>query len=77
LSYTDQSGKPTPGTSVALPWKKELKIPADRPKILTAIRTGGGSGDITCTVTVGGQQVVTKTGSGDFATVTCSRFTTG
>ncbi|MBF9128020.1 hypothetical protein I0C86_03275, partial [Plantactinospora sp. S1510] len=77
LSYTDQSGKPTHGSSVDLPWKKEVKIPANLPKILTAIRIGNGSGDITCKVTIDGQQVATKTGSGDFATVTCSRFSTG
>jgi hypothetical protein len=77
LSYTDGAGSPVSRSGVKLPWKQEVKVPSNRAKILTAARSGGGSGDITCKITVNGETVVTKSGSGEFGVVTCTRFSTG
>jgi hypothetical protein len=74
LSYIDGAGKQVHSPSVDLPWKKEVKIPEDELKTVVAIRTGGGSGDISCKITVDGQSTAAKSSSGTYATVTCSDF---
>jgi len=77
LSYTDTAGSPVSRTGVKLPWKQEIKIPSNRAKILSVARSAGGSGDITCKITVNGETLVTKSASGEFGAVTCTRFSTG
>ncbi|AVT33450.1 hypothetical protein C6361_32870 [Plantactinospora sp. BC1] len=74
LSYIDGAGKQVHLPSVDLPWKKEVKLPEDELKTVVAIRTGGGSGDISCKITVDGKSTASKTASGNYATLTCSDF---
>ncbi len=55
-----------------LPWTKELTIPAGSFRILSLSAQNSGGGDISCSISVGGQVVDTATSSGDYAIVTCS-----
>lgn len=56
----------------ALPWTKDLTIPAGSSRILSLSAQNSGGGDIACSISVGGQVVDTATSSGDYAIVTCS-----
>jgi len=56
----------------ALPWTKDLTIPAGDLRILSLSAQNSGGGDIACSISVGGQEVDTATSSGDYAIVTCS-----
>lgn len=55
-----------------LPWTKDLTIPEGSFRILSLSAQNSGGGDISCSITVGGQVVDTATSSGDYAIVTCS-----
>lgn len=55
-----------------LPWTKDLTIPAGSFRILSLSAQNSGGGDISCSISVGGQVVDTATSSGDYAIVTCS-----
>lgn len=55
-----------------LPWTKDLTIPAGGFRILSLSAQNSGGGDISCSISVGGQVVDTATSSGDYAIVTCS-----
>lgn len=55
----------------ALPWTKDLTIPSAS-RILSLSAQNSGGGDISCSISVGGQVVDTATSSGDYAIVTCS-----
>ena len=54
-----------------LPWTKDLTIPSGS-RILSLSAQNSGGGDISCSISVGGQVVDTATSSGDYAIVTCS-----
>lgn len=56
----------------ALPWTKDLTIPAGGFRILSLSAQNSGGGEISCSISVGGQVVDTATSSGDYAIVTCS-----
>lgn len=56
----------------ALPWTKDLTIPAGGFRILSLSAQNSGGGEISCSIAVGGQVVDTATSSGDYAIVTCS-----
>jgi len=56
----------------ALPWTKELTIPAGEGRILSLSAQNSGGGEISCSISVGGQVVDTATSSGDYAIVTCA-----
>jgi Mycobacterium membrane protein len=63
ITYTDTGGVPQTEFNVALPWSKQVELPspaADSARI-SVINVGS---DVTCSVTINGQQAQQRTGSG-------------
>ena len=59
-------------SSASLPWSKDLVIPKGDFRILSVIAQNGGDGDITCSISVGGEVVNTITSTGAYAIASCS-----
>lgn len=56
----------------AVPWTKELDVPADQAlSIFQVSAQNGGSGTITCSITVDGKEIKTGTGNGAYAIASC------
>jgi hypothetical protein len=56
-----------------LPWRKAVGIGSDTAFATYAlIVQGDGSGDITCSITVNGEEIAKNTASGQFAVATCT-----
>lgn len=66
---------PERASDTDLPWRKELTLAEDAALVtVTAIRSGGGKGDIQCRITIDGEEVAKKKASGTFATATCTKL---
>jgi len=55
----------------ALPWQKKLTFEEESISIFSLSVQNQGSGELTCTVTVDGEEVSTNTSSGRFSVVMC------
>lgn len=69
ITFTDGQGGTAQAGSLTLPWTQQVTGPTGR-YVLTAKNADAGA--ITCEVDVDGQVVMTKTGSGPYATSICS-----
>ncbi|BBH66053.1 hypothetical protein ACTI_27380 [Actinoplanes sp. OR16] len=73
--YTEQLGTaPKMVSGVKLPWKITTTMKGVALVSVSAQRTDGSSGDITCRATVDGKEVAKQTGSGPYATTTCNQL---
>lgn len=64
LEITQESGE-------ALPWRKRLTFDEEPLTFYSVSAQNRGSGKLTCTVTVNGDEVTTNTATGRFAIVSC------
>ncbi|MBB2945434.1 hypothetical protein FB565_005167 [Actinoplanes lutulentus] len=73
--YTEQLGTaPKVVSGVKLPWKVSTTMKGVALISVSAQRTDGTEGDITCRATVDGKEVAKQTGSGPYATTTCNQL---
>jgi hypothetical protein len=65
-------GNQSQDNGAALPWQKQST--SDDPFLILSLvaQSGGGSGSISCKITVDGKVVVDNTSQGQYAVVTCS-----
>jgi hypothetical protein len=73
ISYTDQDGEIIRRNGIPLPWRTTFPVGAQRhPLVLEAQRkSGGDTGPVTCTITVGGKEVTRTTAEGRYAYALC------
>ncbi|WP_170191731.1 MmpS family transport accessory protein [Saccharothrix syringae] len=63
--------------AVDLPWRRELVVPAGPGLGIAQVMATNGQGEsITCTITVNGRVVASRTARGEFTTVSCSNMMT-
>lgn len=55
-----------------LPWTKQFTLPAGTEGFLSVSAQNAGSGDISCAISVNGQQVDSNTSTGEYAIADCS-----
>ncbi|BAL85880.1 hypothetical protein AMIS_6600 [Actinoplanes missouriensis 431] len=73
ILYTEQLGAAKVLNRVELPWKVTTTMTGVALVSVSAQRTGG-EGSVTCRATVDGKEVAEQTGSGAFATTTCTQL---
>jgi hypothetical protein len=71
IEYTDESGSIQRESTVALPWRKETTVRRTGLIMLRARRDGTASGDVSCRLTINGQEKQAKQSTGQFAMVAC------
>lgn len=73
VAYTDQDGDIIRHGAVSLPWRVTFQITGKKkPLVLIAQRKKGGTGPVTCTITLGGKVLSTDTETGRYAAPQCS-----
>ncbi|QES46167.1 hypothetical protein DEJ49_22830 [Streptomyces venezuelae] len=73
VSYVaeDAAGDADGGTRVELPWQKTVRVPLGKDPALS-IRLGKQGGEVSCTLSVGGEHRQRATASGAYGRATCS-----
>jgi hypothetical protein len=75
IVYTEKLGdSPKRIDNATLPWTVEATMQGTTFVSVTAIRSGTGTGTISCRVTVDGKEVAHRTRKGTFATASCSKM---
>lgn len=75
ISYVEKLGEtPKQARGVKLPWKKEVSMTGAALVLVTAYRSGSGSGSLGCTATVDGEQVAKRSAEGSYAVATCTKL---
>jgi MmpS family membrane protein len=73
VAYTDQDGDIIRDGAVTLPWRVTFRmVGRKKPLVLVAQRKKGGTGPVTCTITLGGKVLSTDTETGRYAAPQCS-----
>lgn len=68
---TNGSGSISQETGESLPWTKRLTFDEEPFSFFSVSAQNQGGGELACTVTVNGEEVVSNTASGRFAIVSC------
>jgi Mycobacterium membrane protein len=74
IDYTDQNRDIIRRSGVPVPWRTTFRLAGtDRPPlVLDAQRKRGGTGPLTCTISLGGKVLSTTTATGRFASAQCA-----
>jgi hypothetical protein len=73
VEYTDQDRDIIRKGEVSLPWRLTFEFVGDKPPlVLIAQRKEGGTGPVTCSITVGGKELTTAVQRGRYAAPQCS-----
>jgi hypothetical protein len=73
VEYTDQDRDIIRKGEVSLPWRLTFEFVGDKPPlVLLAQRKEGGTGAMTCSITVGGKELTTAVQRGRYAAPQCS-----
>jgi hypothetical protein len=73
VQYTDQDGDMVSRDGVKLPWRFTFHVNGPRHGfVLIAQRKQGGSGSVSCSITVDGKELSTATHTGRYAAPMCS-----
>jgi len=73
VQYTDQDGDIIRRGGIDLPWRVTFQVTGDRhPLVLIAQRHQGGTGPVTCSITVDGKVLSTATQTGRYGAPECS-----
>jgi hypothetical protein len=73
VEYTDQDRDIIRKGEVSLPWRHTFRITGDKPPLVViAQRTSGGSGPVTCSISLGGKELTTAVQRGRYAAPQCS-----
>ncbi|MFF5288343.1 MmpS family transport accessory protein [Paractinoplanes globisporus] len=73
VQYTDQDGDIISRGGVPLPWRVTFHVTGDQhPFVLIAQRKKGGTGPVTCSITVGGEVLSSATETGRYAAPECA-----
>lgn len=75
VSYLEYPNMPRQIGATNLPWRVEFAMPDPGVVTVLAIRTGTGQGEITCKILVDGEEVITNSATGPYATATCAGLT--
>jgi hypothetical protein len=75
ISYVEKLGEtPKQAKGVKLPWRKEVSMTGATLVLVTAYRSGSGSGLLGCTATVDGEEVAKRSAEGSYAVATCTKL---
>ncbi|WP_030439555.1 MmpS family transport accessory protein [Actinoplanes subtropicus] len=73
VQYTDQDGDIITRGGIGLPWRVTFHVTGDRHAfVLIAQRKQGGTGPVTCSITVDGKVLSTTTATGHYGAPECS-----
>jgi hypothetical protein len=73
VQYTDRDGDIVSRGGVDLPWRVTFQVTgAPHPYVLIAQRMQGGTGAVTCSITVGGKVLSSARQTGRYAAPECS-----
>ncbi|MCY1137173.1 MmpS family transport accessory protein [Actinoplanes sp. Pm04-4] len=73
VSYTDQDRDIIRKGEVKLPWKHTFRFQGNKPPLVViAQRKRGGTGEVTCSITVGGKELSNAVQRGRYAAPQCS-----
>jgi hypothetical protein len=75
ISYVEKLGEtPKQVKGVKLPWRKEVSMTGATLVLVTAYRSGSGSGSLGCTATVDGEEVAKRSAEDSYAVATCTKL---
>lgn len=72
ITYTTQDVNVVQETDASLPWSKSVDISGLGKYVSLTASNSGDGGEITCSVKVDGKVIITNTGSGPYASASCS-----
>ncbi|MBM2614271.1 hypothetical protein JIG36_01715 [Actinoplanes sp. LDG1-06] len=73
VQYTDQDRDIIRKGEVALPWRHTFRIVGDKPPlVIVAQRKKGGTGPVTCSISLGGKELSTAVQRGRYASPQCA-----